>query len=339
MKEVILYDTAGIVAGFLLDCLFGDPAGRFHPVCFIGRLIDALTKSLLDKDDTDLKKLYNGLTLVVVVLSVTFIAAASILLAAYKIHPVFGFIMGALMSDAVMAAKDLQTESMRVGSALKEAKALASDNKGPVDLSEARKALGMIVGRDTDKLDEHGIIRATVETVAENTSDGVGAPLFYLCLGGPVLAFIYKAINTMDSMIGYKNDKFMYFGRVAAKLDDVANYIPARISAFFYGISAFICNYDAKGAFAILRRDGRKSESPNAALCEAACAGALDVTLLGDAYYFGELKHKDKIGDDIRPIESEDIKRANIMMRITSLLWLFLLITLRGILLIVMYLD
>ena len=344
MRQILIYDTAGIVLGFILDAIFGDPAGRFHPVCFIGKLIDALKATLLKDEDTDRKKCTMGVILVIAVIAVTGLVTAALSVAAFLIHPVFGLVMGALLSDAVLAAKDLQIESMRVARALEGAKGKVYDatgygpsadkadavDEGGEGLSEARDAVGRIVGRDTDRLDREGIIKATVETVAENTSDGVGSPLFYLCIGGPILAFIYKAINTMDSMIGYKNDRYLHFGRVAARLDDIANFIPARISGFLFALSAALTGNDMRSAFKIMKRDGRKSESPNSAICEAACAGALNVSLLGDAYYFGELHHKEAIGDDMRPIETEDIARANRMMRVTSLLWLVLLLAVRG---------
>ena len=190
------------------------------------------------------------------------------------------------------------------------------------DLEGARYAVSMIVGRDTQVLDATGVAKAAVETVAENTSDGVIAPLIYLAIGGPILGFMYKAINTMDSMVGYKNDKYMYFGRCAAKLDDVVNYIPARISALLMIAASFLPGkaYDGKGAWRIWRRDRRKHASPNSAQTEAVCAGSLGVQLAGDASYFGKIVKKPTIGDALRPVEYEDIKRANGLLYRTAIL-------------------
>jgi len=202
-------------------------------------------------------------------------------------------------------------ESMRVYKCLKQE-----------DLEAARQAVSMIVGRDTATLDEVGVAKAAIETVAENTSDGVIAPMLYTALGGPVLGFLYKAVNTMDSMIGYKNDKYLYFGRAAAKLDDIVNFIPARISAYLMIFSAFMSGkcFDGRNAFKIYKRDNRKHASPNSAQTEAVCAGALRIQLAGDASYFGKIVKKPYIGDAYRKVESEDIKRANRLMYLTA--WL-----------------
>ena len=178
----------------------------------------------------------------------------------------------------------------------------------------------MIVGRDTERLDEQGVTKAAVETVAENTSDGIIAPMFYMAIGGPVLGWLYKSINTMDSMVGYKNETYLNFGRYAAKLDDVVNFIPARISAVMMILSCFPCRFDAKGAARIFRRDRLNHASPNSAQTEAVMAGALDVQLAGDAWYFGKLYKKDTIGDPLRPVEPEDIPRANRLLYVSAAL-------------------
>ena len=199
--------------------------------------------------------------------------------------------------------------------------------KGTIE--EARYAVSMIVGRDTQNLDAAGVTKAAVETVAENTSDGIVAPLFYMAIGGPALMFLYKGINTMDSMIAYKNDKYLYFGRCAAKLDDIANYIPARISAFLMIAAAAICGYDWKQAWKIFKRDRYNHASPNSAQTEAVMAGALDVQLAGNAFYFGKLYEKKTIGDAIRKPEPEDIPRANKILYVTAALGTFLFAGLR----------
>lgn len=178
----------------------------------------------------------------------------------------------------------------------------------------------MIVGRDTENLTEEGVTKAAVETVAENTSDGVTAPLLYLLIGGAPLGFLYKAVNTMDSMLGYKNEKYLHFGCIPARMDDVFNYLPSRITAVLMTAAAFLTGMDGKNAWRIYRRDRRKHASPNSAQTESVCAGALSVRLAGDAVYFGKLHRKEYLGDAIKPIEPEDIRRANRLMYMTSVL-------------------
>lgn len=209
----------------------------------------------------------------------------------------------------IFAARCLVGESRKVYQKLKED-----------DLPGARKAVSMIVGRDTENLTAEGVTKAAVETVAENTSDGVTAPLLFLLIGGAPLGFLYKAVNTMDSMLGYKNEKYLYFGRIPAKMDDVFNYIPARLTAWFMIVAAFLTGMDGKNAWKIYLRDKRKHASPNSAQSEAVCAGALDVQLAGDAVYFGKVYKKDYIGDAIRKIEPEDILRAGKLMYMTTIL-------------------
>lgn len=199
-------------------------------------------------------------------------------------------------------------------------------------IENARLAVSRIVGRDTQSLSVEGVTKAAVETVAENFSDGVVAPMVYLLLGGAPLALCYKAINTMDSMVGYKNTQYLYFGRAAAKLDDIANYLPSRIAALLWVAAAALTGNDARNAWRIWRRDRRNHASPNSAQTESACAGALNVQLAGPAYYFGEYYKKPTIGDAVRPIEPEDIRRANRMMYAESLLALALGLVIRGIL-------
>ena len=200
-------------------------------------------------------------------------------------------------------------------------------------LEEGRKAVSMIVGRDTERLDEKGVVKAAVETIAENFSDGVAAPMFYMMLGGTLAGYFYKAVNTMDSMVGYKNEKYYYFGFAAAKLDDLANFIPARLSAFVMIAAAFLTGLDGKNAWKIFWRDRFNHKSPNSAQTEAVCAGALRVQLAGNAYYFGKLYEKPTIGDDLRPVENRDIRRANRLMMGTAWLSLILALTVRLLLL------
>ena len=216
-----------------------------------------------------------------------------------------------IMTYQILAVRSLKVESMKVYDALQTG-----------TIEDARRAVSMIVGRDTACLDEAGVTKAAVETVAENTSDGVIAPMIALAVGGPFLGFLYKAVNTMDSMIGYKNDRYLLFGRTAAKLDDVVNYLPARISAYLMIAAAYLAGRDFDGtrAFSVYRRDRRKHASPNSAHTEAVCAGALGVRLAGDASYFGKIVKKPYIGDDVRPVEISDIRRANRLLYVTAFL-------------------
>lgn len=259
----------------------------------------------------NLIKYKRGMLLAFAVIFATFAMSVIIIVAAYSINLYAGVIAEAVMTWQILATKCLRVESMRVYDALR------TDG-----VDAGRRAVSMIVGRDTSVLDAAGVTRAAVETIAENTSDGVIAPMLYTAIGGPVLGFVYKAVNTMDSMLGYKNDKYMYFGRFAARLDDVVNFIPARISAYLMIAAAFIGgrHFDGKNAYHIFKRDRFNHASPNSAQTESVCAGALRVQLAGDAVYFGKLVKKKYIGDGLREIEYEDIKRANRLMYITAFL-------------------
>ena len=302
---------AAFLAGYLLDMLFGDPYWFPHPVKLMGALIGALEKKW-NTDDPG-KALKRGGLMVVTVLILTLVLSAGAVIGAYLINRYLGAAIEAFLTYTVLAARSLKTESMKVCKELV---------KG--DLQAARGAVSMIVGRDTAQLDEAGVTRAAVETVAENTSDGVIAPLLYTAIGGPVLGLLYKAVNTMDSMVGYKNERYLYFGRAAAKLDDALNFVPARLSAFAMIAASYILGkeYSGKDAVRIFKRDRFNHASPNSAQTESVCAGALRIRLAGDASYFGKVHKKPFIGDDIRPIEPEDIRRANDLMFMTELLWL-----------------
>ena len=327
MNDIKLYFLSHIIAfvlGFFLDLLIGDPHWLYHPVRIIGALISLLEKLFLqdkkrsgndytntekDGDKQNNKKRALGFLTVLIVLTMTFIVCSFILIGAYFINIYLGLFIEVIMTYFIFATKSLRVESMKVYKAL---------NNGTID--DARKAVSMIVGRDTESLSEEGVIKAAVETVAENTSDGVIAPMIITCIGGPVLGFVYKAVNTMDSMIGYKNDKYLYFGRVAAKLDDVVNFIPARISAVLMILASFLGgkNYLGKNAIKIFKRDRFNHASPNSAQTESVCAGALGIRLAGDAYYFGKLVKKPYIGDENRSIERDDIKKICRLMYITA---------------------
>lgn len=312
------YHIFAFIAGFVLDLLIGDPHFIPHPVRLIGSLISSLDKRLncdagynSSEKKLNLIKYKRGMLLAFTVIFATFAMSVIIIVAAYSINLYAGVIAEAVMTWQILATKCLRVESMRVYDAL------STDG-----VDAGRRAVSMIVGRDTSVLDAAGVTRAAVETIAENTSDGVIAPMLYTAIGGPVLGFVYKAVNTMDSMLGYKNDKYMYFGRFAARLDDVVNFIPARISAYLMIAAAFIGGrqFDGKNAYRIFKRDRFNHASPNSAQTESVCAGALRVQLAGDAVYFGKLVKKKYIGDGLREIEYEDIKRANRLMYITAFL-------------------
>lgn len=307
-------------AGFLLDLIFGDPLWLWHPVMGIGKVISWGERALRrlfglseEREAERKKKLAAGVLLVIGTLAVSVAVPVCLLTAAGWIHPALRLLLSCVMCYQLLAARSLKTESMKVYWALK---------KG--DVEGARTAVSRIVGRDTKRLDEQGIIRAAVETVAENTSDGVIAPLLYLLAFGIPGGFFYKAVNTMDSMIGYKNDRYLYLGRAAAKLDDMANFLPARISAACMIAAAWLLGMNAKGAVKVFVRDRFRHASPNSAQTEAVCAGALSIQLAGDAWYFGRRVAKPTIGDALRPAEAEDIQRANRLMMASSLLALFL---------------
>ena len=307
----MIYHLTAFILGYLLDLFLGDPFGGFHPVVWIGNLISRLTKGLLKPNDEEKTKQYKGLLLVVIVITVSASITALFLWFLYTINSKIGIIIEAVITYQCLATKSLYKESMKVFYALK--------NEG---LTAGRKAVSMIVGRDTEALDETGVIKAAVETVAENASDGVIAPLIYLAIGGPVLGIVYKAINTMDSMIGYKDEKYLSFGRYAAKLDDIVNFIPARVSAILMILScAFLGkDYNGKNAYRIFKRDRFNHASPNSAQTESVCAGALSIQLAGPASYFGKRYEKPFIGDKLRDVELMDIRRANRLMILTSLL-------------------
>ena len=294
------------VSGFILDLLFGDPHFMPHPVKVMGRLIGFLTKKLNNGSGRKAKGFLMMLFLIVFSGGMSFL----ILFFAYDLNQYFGIVIEAIMTYQCLAIKQLRRESMLVYRELKKN-----------DLTNGRKAVSMIVGRDTESLSAEGVTKAAVETVAENTSDGIIAPMLFLAIGGPVLGMIYKAVNTMDSMVGYRNEEFGEFGFFPAKTDDVLNYLPARISAVFM-ISACSTgrDFDAKNAYRIWKRDRRKHASPNSAQTEAVAAGALHVQLAGDASYFGEIHHKEFIGDPDRTPETEDIKRMNDLMYATAFL-------------------
>ena len=308
-----------VFAGFGLDCLLGDPLSAAHPVVLMGKLISFLEKRLRARfPKTPQGERTAGRIMALTVPLISAGAGLLLLYFAWRVHPWAYFAVSAFLCWQCFAALCLMTEAKKVVTCLK--------TQG---LAAGRRQVAMLVGRDTEKLTEEQVIKAAVETVAENTSDGVVAPLLWMALFGAAGGLLYKAINTMDSMVGYKNDRYLHFGRAAAKLDDGANYIPARLSALAMIGAAFLLKLDGRGAWRVWRRDRRNHASPNSAQTESACAGALGVQLGGSASYFGKLYEKPTIGDRRRPIERADVHRACNLMYGTS----GLLLALYGVLL------
>lgn len=320
------YHIIAFLIGFILDLIIGDPYCLPHPIRLIGNLIASLEKHYIGPKDISLQEKYAaksgaeksaigkrraGRKTVCIILAATVLVTTLILVGGYLLHPIAGCVLESIMTYQILATKCLKVESMKVYDKLKNG-----------TLEEARLAVSMIVGRDTKALSDLQVTRAAVETVAENTSDGVIAPMLYLAIGGPVLGFLYKAINTMDSMIAYKNDRYMDFGRTAAKLDDVANFLPARISAWLMIAACLFCGkgFSAGGAKRIYLRDRYNHASPNSAQTESACAGALGIRLAGPTSYFGKIIDKPYIGDANREICYEDIPAANRLLYGTAFL-------------------
>ena len=299
-----------LLIGFCIDLLAGDPHGFPHPVVLIGKLIGALERlfrGLFPK--TKRGEIAAGAFLWICTVTVSTAAPALLLLFAQKISVWLRLLLESVMCWQILATKSLRVESMKVYAALKA---------GP--LSDAQRAVSMIVGRDTGRLDEKGVARAAVETVAENTSDGVIAPLLFLTLGGAPLGFFYKAVNTMDSMLGYTEPPYKNIGLVPAKMDDFFNFLPARLSALFLLAAGAFLRLDVKNGWRIFRRDRYQHASPNSAQTESVCAGLLGLRLAGDAWYHGVLHKKEFIGDAAREIEPEDIPRACKLMYLAAIL-------------------
>lgn len=312
--------TLCVFLGFILDLIFGDPYWLCnkisHPVILIGKLINLLENTIRQVfPDNKLSLRLAGTLLVLLVISITGCISFIILQLIYAFNTTFGFIVETFVCYQIFAVKSLKDESMKVYFAS--------------NINDKRIKLSYIVGRDTQSLDENAIIKATVETIAENTTDGVIAPMIYMLIGGAPLGIVYKAINTLDSMIGYKNDKYIYFGTFGAKLDDFANFIPARISAFLMLFASLLLKFDIKQGFKIFLRDRFNHKSPNSAQTESVMAGVLGVQLAGNAFYFGELYQKPTIGDNVRPIENEDIKIANAILYTTAILGIVILISIK----------
>lgn len=297
-----------LLGGFALDLLLGDPHGWPHPVVWIGRLIqrlETLWTGLLGRCRVA------GVLLTCSTLLVAGGAAWGLLALACFLHPWLWGAAALWLTWTCLALRSLHSESLTVVRHLEAG-----------DLVSARQALSGIVGRDTAELGEAEILRAAIETVAENTSDGVIAPMFYLCLGGPVLGMLYKAASTLDSMVGYQNERYREVGWASARLDDLLNLVPARLTGLFMVLAAAVLRLDAAGALQIMRRDGRKPKSPNAGIPEAAVAGALGIRLGGAAVYFGQQVEKPTLGDDDRPVTLAAYRQTVRLMYLASLFML-----------------
>ena len=304
---MIIAQSAAVSIGFVLDAIFGDPYFKLHPIRLIGYLIlflEKVMRRIFPKNER-----LGGAVMAICVLIICGGVPFAILFFAYRLNYFFGIAIESVICYFMLAAKSLKQAGMSVYKPLKNG-----------DVDGARKSVSMIVGRDTESLDDIGITKAAVETVAENTSDGVIAPLIYMSIGGGVLGCVYKAINTMDSMVGYKNDRYINFGRFAAKLDDIANYIPSRISAYLMIFASKIMGCNSRNAYRIFKRDSRNHASPNSAQTESVVAGALEIQLAGDAYYFGKLYKKPFIGDSIKPIKYDNIADSIKLMYMTSVI-------------------
>lgn len=308
------------IIAFLVDTIIGDPNSRWHPVVLMGKLIGALEKWFYQKEDSDGKKFTMGAMLVLITLLVTYEAAAAVMMLSYRIPWSYGSaVAGGILLSFTISPKSLA----KAGKGIYTLLILGQ-------LEEARKKVGWIVGRDTENLDDAEIARATVETIAENTVDGIIAPLFFFVIGGVPLAVLYRAANTMDSMIGYKNDKYLYFGRAAAKLDDVLNYIPARITGVLFIFAACVLGFDYKNAYRVMLRDAEKHPSPNGGYAEATVAGALHIRLGGVNSYFGKKHFRAYMGDVIEMIAPKHIMECIRMMYTVTVMFILIIYAMFG---------
>lgn len=297
-----------IYTGYALDLIIGDPYSFPHPVRYIGKLISIVEKQIRKITSSDKGLKIAGFFLWFIVVGATF-GITTLVLQLFKFNKLAYFIVNTILIYTTLATKCLKDESVKIYKVLKTG-----------DLDKSRIQLSYIVGRDTTNLNEKEIVRATVETVAENTVDGIIAPLFYGFIGGAPLAMAYKAVNTLDSTVGYKNDKYYYLGFASAKIDDIANYIPARLGVVLLSLGSLFAGFNFKDALKIGIRDRKNHKSPNCAFSEGAVAGALGIQLGGTNVYFGKEVYKPTIGDKTREIEIEDIVRTNKIMYSSSII-------------------
>ena len=297
---------------FLVDIVVGDPRSRMHPVVLVGNLISSLEKLLYHEADTDNKKMVKGALLAAFVLVFAYhMAYLLIQLSSQAGNPLLDTMVQALILSFTISPRSLSEAGRELFQLLEDG-----------NLEKARFKVGWIVGRDTDKLSPAEVTRATVETIAENTVDGVIAPLFFFAVGGVPLAVLYRAANTMDSMLGYKNDRYLFFGRVPARLDDILNYIPARICGVLFVISAMLLGFDYRAAWRIMLRDARKHPSPNGGWAEASVAGALGIRLGGYNSYFGKQHFRAYMGDPLKELQQGNIMECIRLMYSASILFL-----------------
>lgn len=307
-----------ILIGYGLDLILGDPHFLYHPVRLIGHLIKWLKTGLLNPNDSAEMKKFKGLILLLTVSGLSFVLPLYILILSYKIHPIFAFALEVVMIYQIFATKCLDVETRKVYTALKNN-----------DIKEARKMISYLVSRDTDSMSDEEIIKAAIETIAENLGDGVIAPMFYVMIGGAPLGWYYKSVNTLDSMVGYKNETYNDFGYCSAKWDDVLNYIPARLTAVFILVAGFILKLDFNNGVNMLKRDKRNHASPNSAYPESAAAGLLRIQLGGKASYFGKVSMKPTMGDRLKKIETEDLNKMKHLLYTTSLVGMIVMMSIR----------
>ena len=314
-----MFIVISALLGILLDFIFGDPYFLYHPITFIGNIISLSEKFFRRYFCKNSKEEFiSGIIVAILIPVFCFVLSLFILIILCKINIYIGFILHTFWVYQILALRSLEKESKKVYTDL-------NNN----DIQKARKSLSMIVGRETKNLNKQEIIKATVETIAENTSDGITAPFLFIIIGGAPLGFFYKAVNTLDSMIGYRNEKYEFFGKAAAKFDDILNFIPSRITGFLMCISSFLLFYDYKNAFKIFFRDRKKHISPNSAQTESAASGALDISLGGTHVYFGIKVEKEIIGDNIKEAENNDILKMHKLMIVTSIIFFAVFILIR----------
>jgi len=294
------------IGAYITDMIVGDPRRIPHPVVIIGKLI-TVAEAGIRRGFLGLDEKKGGVILWLVVVIPVYFVTWGVIEGCYLIHSILGIIFAIVISSLTLATRSLYEESKMVIDALESGY-----------IEEARENLSMIVGRDTDNLDNEDIFRAVIETVSENLSDGIVAPMFYLALGGPPLAMAYKAVNTLDSMVGYQNERYGDIGFFSAKMDDIFNWIPARLTAIIIVIVSFILRFDGRNAWKIMRRDGRNHSSPNSGMPEAATAGALNIQLGGKIQYFGEVTNKPTIGNKNKQTDREAVKKTWVIMFASS---------------------
>ena len=300
-----------LLAAYLIDLIIGDPPNIPHPVIIIGKMISHLEKKLYKKEKSAVHKLISGAFLVLIIIAITFLFTWFVIYLGTRINPILGFIVNIWLISTTIAVKGLYKAGARIQTLLKMQ-----------NISCARKEVSFIVGRDTDNLDETQLIRATVETTAENIVDAITSPLFFAFIGGAPLAMVYRAVNTLDSMLGYRNEKYLYFGKTAARIDDAFNYLPARLTGIFISLTAFLLpGYSGRNSLKILLRDARNHPSPNSGFSESAVSGALGVRLGGLNYYHGLPSQRPLIGDNLNPLALDTISKTNKLMLIISALW------------------